>query len=267
MSKSRATLEVIAFTVEEAISNGLAELGLPQEAVEIEVLDEGSKGLFGLGARQARVRLTMKSLDEEMPSPPSEAIIEQPKPEAQKAPEMPVVVEAPIPSHPAPAESSESEEDLTLQVARDTVSDLLERMDVEAQVTASYGEQDERSYRQPILIDIKGEDLSILIGRKAETLNALQYIASLIVNKRLSQPITLIVDVEGYRNRRYQQIRQLARRVADQTVKTSRRQSLEPMPANERRIVHIALRNHPQVRTESMGEDPHRKVIIIPKED
>jgi len=115
-----------------------------------------------------------------------------------------------------------------------------------------------------VLVNINGNDLGILIGKKAETLNALQYIASLILNKRLGHSTTLVVDVQGYRERRQNQIRQLARRIADQAVKTGRKQVLEPMPANERRIVHMELRDYAGVRTESVGEDPHRKVTIIP---
>jgi spoIIIJ-associated protein len=93
----------------------------------------------------------------------------------------------------------------------------------------------------------------------------LQYIASLIVGKELGHSIPMVVDVEGYRKRREQQIRQLARRVADQAIKTGRRQILEPMPANERRLVHIELRDNPDVTTQSVGEEPRRKVTIIPE--
>ncbi|MCK5429698.1 MAG: KH domain-containing protein, partial [Anaerolineales bacterium] len=122
-----------------------------------------------------------------------------------------------------------------------------------------------RRGRIPIYLDINGKDLSILIGRQAETLNALQYITSLIVGKELGRSVTLIVDVEGYRLRREQQVRQLARRMAEQAVKTGRRQVLEPMPANERRFVHIELRENPEVTTESIGEGSRRKVTIIPQ--
>jgi spoIIIJ-associated protein len=87
-----------------------------------------------------------------------------------------------------------------------------------------------------------------------------------MVSKELGRSISLVIDVEGYRSRREGQLRQLARRMADQAMKTSRRQVLEPMPASERRIIHMELRDHPSVKTESIGEDPRRKVTIIPKE-
>ena len=139
-------------------------------------------------------------------------------------------------------------------------------MNIQADVSASYGEVDDVRGTRAILVDITGKDLSILIGKRSETLNALQYISRLIVSKELGENITLVIDVEGYRERRQVQIRQLARRMADQAVKTGRRQILEPMPASERRIIHMELRDNANVRTESMGEDPHRKVTIIPIE-
>ncbi len=247
MNAQRATTEVIAATVDEAIQNGLAELDLPIDAVDVEILDEGSRGIFGLGTRLARVRLSVKEAAEAESTP----MMNLPSTdESSPAPEAPVSLK----------------DNIALHVARETVSELLERMNIKAQVVTKLGEADERDDSLPILADIQGDDLSILIGRRSETLNALQYIARLIVNKELGRPVTLILDVEGFRMRRDRQLRTLAQRMADQTMKTGRRQMLEPMPASERRIVHMELRNHPGVTTESMGEEPHRKVTIIPKE-
>ena len=247
MTIQRATTEVIAPTVEEAVQNGLEELGLPAEAVDIEVLDEGSRGIFGLGTRMARVRLSVKETSQvEM-----ETAIEPA--EAEKQPAAP----------PAPLSLKD---DIALHVARETVSELLERMNIKAKVSAQVGEMDEHDASLPVLVDISGDDLSVLIGKRSETLNALQYISRLIVNKELGRPVTLVLDVEGFRMRRDKQLRTLAQRMADQAMKTGRRQLLEPMPANERRIIHMELRNHPGVITESQGEEPHRKVTIVPKE-
>jgi spoIIIJ-associated protein len=147
-----------------------------------------------------------------------------------------------------------------------TVSELLDKMKISAQVTAHYGEVDDDSGNVPIQVDIHGDDLSILIGKRSETLNALQYIARLIIGKELNRSVILIIDVEGYRSRREKQIRQLARRMAEQAVKTGRKQTLEPMPPSERRLVHMELRDFPDIRTESFGEEPHRKVTIFPKD-
>jgi spoIIIJ-associated protein len=166
------------------------------------------------------------------------------------------------------AEEAETSEDreMVLRIAQETVEELLDRMKIQASVTAHFGEPDDARSRAPLLVDVRGDDLSILIGRKAETLNALQYITSLIVGKELGRAVPLVVDVEGYRERRSREVRQLARRMAEQAVKTGRRQYLEPMPANERRLVHIELRDDPDVYTESTGEDPRRKVMVIPKD-
>lgn len=249
MTFQRAITEVIAPTVEEAIQNGLGELGLPAEAVEIEILDEGSRGIFGLGTRLARVRLSVKEVKQEEPGEILETDGSSDNHEPQSA-----------------SAQVSLKDDIALHVARETVSELLERMHIKAEVNAHLGVADEHNNSVPILIDISGNDLSILIGKRSETLNALQYISRLIVNKELGRPVTLIIDVEGFRSRRDRQLRTLAQRMADQAMKTGRRQLLEPMPANERRIIHMELRSHPGVTTESQGEDPHRKVTIIPKE-
>jgi spoIIIJ-associated protein len=267
MSENRASLEIIAPTIEEAIAKGLEDLGLPQDAVEIEVLDPGSRGLFGLGSRQARIRLMIKSAHP-APKATEPAVLEDaPQQSDQPVAEGEVELEAPVAKVKPKSEAQKQvEDDFTLQVARDTVIDLLEKMKINhAEVTAQFGEADDARSRTPVLVDVNGNDLSILIGPRAETLNALQYIAGLIVGKELGHAIPMVVDVEGYRKRREQQIRQLARRVADQAVKTGRRQVLEPMPANERRLVHIELRDNPNVTTQSVGEEPRRKVTIIPE--
>jgi len=270
MSETRANLEVIAPSVEEAIAKGLSELGLPQEAVEIEILDEGSKGLFGLGSRQARVRLSIKSAAKEPEVKPIRRArtrsIESSTLEAAPMAEEKISADEEGEEYTGEAPvGGEPEDETILQVTEDTVSELLQRMHVRADVSAQFGEADDQRNRIPVLVDITGKDLSILIGRQAETLNALQYIAGLIVSKEVGHSLTVVIDVQGYRKRRENQLRQLARRMADQALKTGRRQILEPMPANERRIIHIELRDHPQVTTESIGEEPRRKVTIVPK--
>jgi spoIIIJ-associated protein len=255
MPEKRPTIEKIAPTIEEAVEKGLEELGLTQEDIDIEILDEGNKGIFGLGSRQARVLLTVK----EPTDPASQNITEKP-PENLPQNES-TDTEPPLED----VQSAPSETDQALQIARETVVELLDKMKVNATVTASYIEDDDYSGRKPILVDIHGQDLSILIGRKAETLNALQYITNLIVGKELGRSVPLSVDVEGYRTRRQKQIKQLANRIADQVIQTGRKQALEPMPPSERRIIHIELRDHPEVYTESAGEGERRKVVIHPK--
>ncbi len=248
------TLEKIAPNVEEAVAQGLAELGLGRDGVEVEVLDEGSRGLLGIGGRQARVRLTVK--------PPKVAPETGAPVKLETAPSMP-------PSRPSEGtEATEADfsilDDNLLFVSRQTVDELLEKMKVPARVEVRYGEPDEENQR-PVLVDIHGDDLGILIGRRAEILNAMQYIVNLIVSKQVEHWVQVVIDVEGYRARRERQLRQMALRMADQAIKTGRRQVLEPMSAAERRIIHLELRDHPKVATQSIGEEPSRKVTIVPK--
>ncbi|MDL1943829.1 KH domain-containing protein [Chloroflexi bacterium CFX2] len=283
----RTTLEIIAPTVEEAIQQGLTQLGLTADAVSVEVLDSGSKGLFGLGGRQVRVRLTVNPPVEEKPaSPPdlkpaADQKVEskprvkeakprpakkpaEPKPAETKPAEQKPTVQKPV-EPPAFQASESAEHDPVLNAAEEVVSKLIHHMGMKAQVSAHYDESSTDEHRV-IQVDVRGDDLSALIGRRAETLSAFQHIASLIVGKQTQKWVQMIIDVEGYRSRREKQIRQLARRMAEQVTKTGRRVTMEPMPSNERRVVHIELRGHPAVKTESTGEEPYRKVVILPKE-
>jgi spoIIIJ-associated protein len=257
MNDKRTKIEIIAPTIEEAIERGLLDLGVSRASVDVEVLDEGSKGLFGLGTRQARVQLVVKTSPVQRP----DAVMELAESEAKIAPATQEAEEPPSEPSSRPAAL---EDDYVLDIARDVVKELLERMKIRAMVTAEYGKAEDARSRIPVLVNVNGDDLSYLIGRNAETLNALQYISNLIISKEIGRSIPLIVDVEGYRLRRENQLRQIARRMADQAVNTGRRQVLEPMPANERRIIHLELRDNPQVTTESVGEEPRRKVTIIP---
>jgi spoIIIJ-associated protein len=278
----RTTLEIIAPTVEEALLQGLSQLGLTADAVSVEVLDSGSKGLFGLGGRQVRVRLTVNP-------PPGEVVpASPPKPKpapAKRAESAPKAKDAkpapkaeakpePKPRKPAPAESTASVvekkadnhgADPVLETTEAIVSKLIHHLGMKAQVSAHYDETSTDD-RRTIQVDIRGDNLSALIGRHAETLTAFQHIASLMVGKQSQQWVQLVVDVEGYRDRRDKQVRQLALRMVDQVIKTGRKAALEPMTASERRVIHIELRGHPAVTTESTGEEPHRKVVILPRE-
>lgn len=258
MNDKRTNIEIIAPTVEEAVEKGLNDLGLPRDSVEVEILDEGGKGLFGLGNRQARVRLTVKAEFEDS-AVETTAGWSDTKHDVYETELKVEAVEPDIDEEPPFLG-----DDYILEIAREVVNELLEKMKVHATVSAEYLPATDARSRVPVRVNVQGDDLSYLIGRQAETLNALQYISSLIINKEIGRSIPLIVDVEGYRTRRENQLRQLARRMADQAIITGRRQVLEPMPANERRIVHIELRENPEVETESIGEEPRRKVTIIP---
>ena len=247
----RTTLEIIAPTVEEALQQGLSQLGLTAEAVSVEVLDSGTKGLFGLGGRQVRVRLTVNPPPGEIKPVVVSSITDareqfKPSPRTNRKP-VPANRAESAPKEtaasPSPAQNKSEDEapilakkvlrtdhDPLLDTTEELVSRLIHYLGMKAQVTASYDPASAEDHRN-IQVDVRGDDLSALIGRHAETLSAFQHIASLIVGKQTQQWVQLTVDVEGYRSRREKQIRQLANRLADQVTKMGRKVTMEPMTA------------------------------------
>jgi spoIIIJ-associated protein len=266
MSPEPIAIEMLASSVEEAVQKGLDQLNLPADSVTVEVLDNGSRGLFGLGSRQARVRMTVKGVVAQAPV----ALAAQPKVEVEKGPAASTPVQAVV-VEPEPEPVAVDETDYTpseaeaVRVSKQVIADLLEKMKISATVTAVMRRASHEEDEDTVLVNIEGDDLSILIGRRSETLNALQYISSLIVGKQMDGWVPLMIDVQGYRARRDRQLRVLARRMAEQAVHSGRRQVLEPMPANERRVIHLELRDHPRVATESIGDEPNRKITIVLK--
>jgi spoIIIJ-associated protein len=251
MASEKESVEVSAKTVEEAIERGLSKLGLTRDQVEVEVLHPGRGGLLGIGAEDAQVRLValpVKSATETQP-----ARVEEKKEEIQAPPGE--LVTGPGEFDPEVAE-----------LATELLQGLLDRMKVRARVIGRAGDDMAEEGEEPTLVlDVTGDDLGILIGRRGETLRALQYMTRLMLSRKLERWEPVIVDVESYRVRRRRQLRQLAARMAEKVAFSKQRVVLEAMPANERRIIHIALRDHPQVMTRSVGEGEHRKVTIIPK--
>jgi spoIIIJ-associated protein len=163
----------------------------------------------------------------------------------------------------APEGSAEPDPDL--DTAREVVEELLQRMRMRASVSAQWTEPEGANEERHALVEIHGQDLGIMVSRRGEGLTAMQYLARMITARKLGRPLPVIVDVEGYRRRREQQLRRMARRAAEQAVERARTVELEPMPANERRIIHLELREHPGVITESVGVGRSRKVTVIPK--
>jgi spoIIIJ-associated protein len=272
-------------SVEDATEVGLAALGLKRSQVEIEILSRGSRGLLGFGAEDARVRITpIPTADREAPAKRETSAPKPPKPPKPAKPAAPAAEEPP-PAAPVPpaapaqprtptarqpvavAEASDLSEEQVGAVAAELLQGMLDRMDVRAkvQVVAYRGVLD-ADQDAPLVLNIEGEDLGILIGRRAETLGALQYLTRLMVNHRVHRWINLVVDVEGYKARREEQLVRLAERMAERVVNTGRAVAMEAMPPRERRIVHITLRNHPQVTTQSVGEGDQRKVTIVPRD-
>lgn len=246
-----AGVEASGKTVEEAIESALSELGADRDEVEIEVLSEGRGGVLGVGGAQARVRV--RFLDDEDEDVDDEADGQAGADGAQAGV---------APSVEGEDEAEDDEQDAA-EFAAQMLDRLLELMNVRADVSIRDPETpgDGLGMAEAVL-DVEGDDLGILIGRRGETLQSLQYLLNLMATRQLGEPVFFTVDVEGYRRRRERALYTLARRMADQVKRTRRPVTLDPMPANERRIVHLALAEDRQVATASVGEGEDRKVSI-----
>lgn len=268
MSKKRE-VEVRGADVEKAIETGLQKLGVGRSEVIIDVIDEGSRGLLGIGSRDAVVRLV--SLATPAPEPKPVA-----KPQ-QKQPPKPVKKQAPpkretaVSTKPVPTSSNGRDVEITeadpeeKEMAQEVIATLIDKLDIDAELSASVSEPDDLTGRKVNVFDIEGEDLGVLIGPRGETLNAMQYLARLMVGNQLQRRASFVVDVEGYRKRREQALARLAERMAKKVITRRRPVSLEPMPPHERRIIHMTLRENDEVYTQSSGEGKRRKVRILPK--
>jgi spoIIIJ-associated protein len=231
------SIEAVGNTIEDAIARGLEALNAERRNVEIEVLTATT--------REARVRLTVKERPDAPSAPPVEA-----------------------PTAPASSTLEAAGPDDDAAIARRVLITLLDKMHLGAEVEARLAEllsDRDRQEGPTLVLNIRGGDLGALIGRRGETLEDLQYLTRLLVSKELGRYINLVLDVEGYKSHREQTLQQLAQRMAERVVTSHKPASLEPMPANERRIIHLTLRDHPQVRTESVGSGEDRKVTIVPK--
>ena len=310
-------IESTGKTVKDAISKGLAELGCDSADVDIQVIEMGSPGLFGIFGRPAKVRLTLKESDKDLeidlpvlsidqpsgrkrekakpekaradkpqkeekpekkqeapkpreerddaakpeaPKPRPEKKKREPKPQkpaAETTPETEVPAPAPVEQEPfVPTPDDQLSE--TAHNARAFLMGLTERMGVPAQIAVSESPEQ-------IRMVLSGENISILIGRRGETLDALQYLTSLNVNRAREDYLRVSLDTENYRAKREEALRKLAVRMAGRCKKSGRRVALEPMNPYERRILHSALQADPDVTTHSEGEEPYRRVIITLK--
>jgi len=234
------SLEVSARTVDEAIAKATEQLGRPREDLEITVLSEGRSGILGLGAEDAHILVSVKSVAQ----PPTELpTVDPPRVESEEAEE----------TRERAAITPELETE-----ARNVLLDLLDLLGMDTDVEAERRDNN-------LVLSVIGEDLGLLIGRRGETLTSLQFVLNLILAKRLKKWARVVVDVEGYRARREETLSGLAHRVAFRVQQTGQPVALEAMPAGERRIIHLALADHPHVSTGSVGEGDHRKVVISPK--
>ena len=243
-------IEVTANSVDAAISKGLTELNAKPADVMIEVLEEPNTGLFGFGAREARVRIVLigRRKADEREEPQVDAPEERDRRDAVALPVVP-----------------EDELDDDAAVGRQVLTELLEKMGLDAQVNVHLTDDDDEGEEPHWMLNVTGKRINRLIGRRGETLSCLQHIVRLICSRRLERRANIIVDVAGYKTSRSNRLRGLAQRMAKQAVQQGRTITLEPMHANERRIIHLTLRGRQDVSTRSVGEGRTRKVTIVPK--
>ena len=250
------TIETTGKTPEEAIETALDQLGAGREEVSIDVVNQGKGGLLGIGSEPAIVRVTLLESEDktaEDNEPDDEAQPDALAEFAACADDMDDDIE----DHEEEGETSE-----VVRVGYDVLSTLLGKMGVTADV---YLRDPYTGDEEGPVFEVEGEDSGLLIGTRGETLRALQFIVSFLVSRRMGERTNLMVDVEGYQQRRYNSVANLARRVAQRVAQHGRSIPLEPMPPNERRQVHMALADHSDVVTESDGYGDRRKVVIHPK--
>lgn len=210
------SVEKSAKTVQEAIELAVQELGAISENVEVEVLEEGNKGLFGIiGGKMAKVKVTIK----------------------------PTSV------------SNGSKVNKIDNNIEEFLLNIIQNLNIHADVEM---DQDESK----ILVRITGQDVGILIGRRGETLDAIQYLASIVANRKTERHKKVIIDIESYRERREEALVRLANKLANRVVKHKKSITLEPMTAYERRVIHAALQTNKLIDTYSIGEEPYRKIVI-----
>ncbi len=277
------TLEMRGKTVDEALAAALAELGLDRDSVTYEVLQMPKSGFLGIGATPAIVSVSYGTPDPE-PEKPAPAPVKEPrtekapKPEkpareekparAEKAPkpEKPVKAEKPAPAPveaPAPAaepvkaeEPAPTDEDPEYAEIRRFLSGLLERMNVTAGIEIS------PRANGGVNVNLTGSGMGAIIGRRGETLDAIQHLTNYVVNRGSDKRMHISVDAESYRSKREDSLTKLALKMAEKAVKYKRSMALEPMNSYERHVIHTALQNVENVTTSSTGVEPNRRVVV-----
>ena len=281
------SVEISAKTAEEAIELALRDLNARRDEVEIEVITRGKVGILGIGAEPARVKVSRLSASgpskppvrQEQPVVRPEQPVERPErfergersvdkrpPQAeqpQRFQEMPA--EDPD-RQPANIGGGVAETELSKK-AKDILISLLGAMSVTTKVTLQDIQTDEKDEsRMNVSFNIEGDDSGLLIGRRGETLGSLQFLVNFLYNHNNKDAhATVLLDVEGYRERRYTSLRGMANRMADRVASSGAAMVMPPMPPSERRVVHMTLANHTYVYTESTGEGRDRKVQILPR--
>ncbi|MEF2969203.1 RNA-binding cell elongation regulator Jag/EloR [Paenibacillus sp. M1] len=230
-------------TVEEAVRQGLAKLGTTEDQVAVNVLEQPSKGFLGLiGVKEAKVELTL--LSEDSPSVPSQG-----SPAKERSP---VIRE----EQGTSAHSGQDPYEVAASFIRDVGASMNLQIDVEI-----------IHKKDNTVLNISGSDLGVLIGRRGQTLDSLQYLTNIIANRYSDSFIRIVLDAENFRERRRKTLEDLAVRLAGRVVRTRKDVALEPMSPQERKVIHSKLQDHPEVKTYSKGEEPNRRVIITLKQN
>ncbi|HEV3311955.1 MAG TPA: RNA-binding cell elongation regulator Jag/EloR [Chloroflexota bacterium] len=268
--------EFRAKTVDAAIAEAEQQLGKTKDQLDIQVLSAGSKGVFGLGGEPARILVRDPAAEPEIPAP-SEARLAEDNGAAAEAPEPRAPRRSPVARPPRPERERDS---APRRPVSDDFGEMGERPDVDPEVLAASAKEvvetmlakmgfevevSVRSTDDPVTLDISGEDLGILIGRRGDSLAALQFMVNVILSKQYQAWPRVVVDVQGYRSRREQSLSSLGQRVAERVGRNRRPFTLEAMPANDRRVIHLSLRDRADIETYSIGEGPARRVVIAPK--
>ena len=264
------TLEKSARTVDIAIEEALKELGMSRDDVSVEILDMGKAGFLGFGAAPARVRVSYETPDPESvkpakpaPAPKAEKKPAPEKAEKKSAPEKAEKKPAPKAEKPAPKAESEAkaapaviDENADYAAIRSFLSGLLDRMGVNAEMEISPRDNG------GINVNLTGPAMGAIIGRRGETLDAIQHLTNYVVNKDSEKHLHISVDAEAYRSKREDSLTRLAEKMAEKAIKYKRSMALEPMNSYERHVIHTALQNYEGVTTSSTGVEPNRRVVV-----
>ena len=254
--------EYAAKTVSEAITEACAQLSVTSDRLDYQVISEGSTGFLGMGIKPAIIKARIKeeevkaenSFEEKEVSAPSEPVAVKEETLENKESE---VSNETVGEDKAPASF---DEEAIVSAARVFLDDVFKAMEMPVELDITFDKEN-----IVLNIDLKGADMGVLIGKRGQTLDSLQYLVSLVVNRNQEDYIHVKVDTENYRQRRKATLENLAKNIAYKVRKTRRNVSLEPMNPYERRIIHSALQNDRYVTTHSEGEEPYRRVVVTLK--
>ena len=247
------SIESTGKTTEDALKAALAELGLSRDEVSVEILTMPKSGFLGIGAVPAKLRV---SYDDGKPEPKPAPAVKEKKPAPEKRPAPPAEPKPEAPKAPAPAPASAHAAGSREEQAETFLRGLLERMGVECTITV----QSREGGGMDITLD--GENMGAVIGRKGETLDAIQHLVNYTVNRGSEKHMHINVDAEGYRSKREETLVNLAHKMAAKVLKYKRSMAFEPMNSYERHVIHTALQDFEGVSTNSIGTEPNRRVVV-----